>query len=84
MNENLVLSVHLTLVTPLVSSRDDDVDSACNEGVAKSPKLSTEILGPEPAERVVALVTLVSHSQPLWWGVTRGGVAPVFPFGASP
>ena len=30
------------------------------------------------------LVTLVSHSQPLWRGVTQGGVAPVFPFRANP
>ena len=30
------------------------------------------------------LVTLVSHSQLLWRGVTQGGVAPVFPFGANP
>ena len=29
------------------------------------------------------LVTLVSHSQPLWRGVTQGGVAPVFPFGRA-
>ena len=32
----------------------------------------------------VTLVTLVSHSQPLWRGVTQGGVAPVFPFRANP
>ena len=32
----------------------------------------------------LTLVTLVSDSQPLWRGVTQGGVAPVFPFGASP
>ena len=30
------------------------------------------------------LVTLVSQKQPLWRGVTQGGVAPVFPFRASP
>ena len=30
------------------------------------------------------LVTLVSHTQLLWRGVTQGGVAPVFPFRASP
>ena len=30
------------------------------------------------------LVTLVSHSQPLWRGVTQGGVAPVFPFRENP
>ena len=29
-------------------------------------------------------MTLVFHSQPLWRGFTHGGVAPVFPFGASP
>ena len=33
---------------------------------------------------LVTLVTLVSHSQPLWRGVTQGGVAPVFPFRANP
>jgi hypothetical protein len=32
----------------------------------------------------LTLVTLVSHSQPLWRGVTQGGVAPVFPFRANP
>ena len=32
----------------------------------------------------VTLVTLVSHSQLRWQGVTQGRVAPVFPFGASP
>ena len=31
-----------------------------------------------------SLVTLVSHSQPLWRGATQGGVAPVFPFRANP
>ena len=30
------------------------------------------------------LVTLVSQMQPLWRGFTQGGVAPVFPFRASP
>ena len=33
-----------------------------------------------PGSQKVTLVTLVSHSQPLWRGVTQGGVAPVFPF----
>ena len=32
----------------------------------------------------VTLVTLVSQKQPLWRGVTQGGVAPVFPFRANP
>ena len=30
------------------------------------------------------LVTLVSHSQPRWRGVTQGGVDPVFPFRTNP
>ena len=33
---------------------------------------------------VLTLVTLVSQMQPLWRGVTQGGVAPVFPFRANP
>ena len=31
-----------------------------------------------------ALVTLVSHLQPLWRDFTQGGLAPVFPFGLDP
>ena len=38
----------------------------------------------EGEKEKVTLVTLVSHSQLRWQGVTQSGVAPVFPFRAHP
>jgi hypothetical protein len=57
---------------------DDAAVVILNENIPLVP-----LLAPPNADWVT-LVTLVSHTQLLWRGVTQGGVAPVFPFRASP